>query len=162
MRPPEATFCPRPMSILRLHPSSTMFGRDRDSEDEKEAFLQLEKHVEGGVQSGQVLGPSFSTWCLIVLAFIPWSILGWSWFYEKPSLGPFPTDLKAMHRAVQYESRKFPGGLRYDGDAQQVIWEVDPNGPQYFGLPSSKIDESWADLLRGEDRMQHMRGTTQY
>lgn len=118
------------------------------TEEEKQAFLD-----HGDVISTQHR-PKPNThyrviWLLIILTLISWSASLYLLLSRKSWPRPFPTDLKSMWSAIEYEERSFGGGLNYDEKSKKVVWEIDEKEPQYFGLPSPALDASWSALMRG-------------
>ncbi|KAG4444146.1 hypothetical protein IFR05_000375 [Cadophora sp. M221] len=44
----------------------------------------------------------------------------------------------------------FDDNLRYNSTTHEFCRDLDPQQPQYFGLPSPEIDSAWVELLHGE------------
>lgn len=51
---------------------------------------------------------------------------------------------------LKFEKRRFTNAIRDDPDGN-LYSSINPNELQYAGLPSSKIDENWNELIAGKN-----------
>jgi hypothetical protein len=58
------------------------------------------------------------------------------------------TELQDARNAIEYEVRIYTGALTYDYEKQQVV-KLNDSDLEFFGPPSSKIDDAWRYLLHG-------------
>ena len=53
------------------------------------------------------------------------------------------------HSVIEYEERKYTGGLTYDYEQKKMVREAD-GALEFFGPPGPDVDAAWHTLLHGE------------
>lgn len=67
---------------------------------------------------------------------------------HPPRVLGWDTELYDARRAIEYEKRSYTGALTYDSEKKEII-KLNDSDLEFFGPPSTQIDDAWDYLLHG-------------
>ena len=68
--------------------------------------------------------------------------------HHRPQALGWDTELHDARSAIEYEERAYTGALSYDPEKREII-KVNDSKLEFFGPPSTQIDDAWDYLLHG-------------
>lgn len=67
---------------------------------------------------------------------------------RRPQALGWDTELHDARSSIEYEERSYTGALTYDYEQQAVV-KLNDSDFEFFGPPSTRIDDAWDYLLHG-------------
>ena len=80
---------------------------------------------------------------------------------HPPRVLGWDTELYDARRAIEYEKRSYTGALTYDSEKKEIV-KLNDSELQFFGPPSTQINDSWDYLLHGSSDKTHLTPTDRH